>query len=69
MSQVSIEDERIKGLIKQAILEVLEEHQDDLYNLFAEALEDLALVNAIREGESRETVSKADVLAALEATA
>lgn len=69
MSQVSIEDERIKSLIKQAILEVLEERQDDLYNLFAEALQDLALVNAIREGESSETVSKADVLAALEATA
>jgi hypothetical protein len=59
-------DVEIKELFKQALLELLEERQDVLYDLFAEVIEDVALANAIREGESTEAVSKAEVMQALE---
>jgi hypothetical protein len=69
MSSVSMSDVEIKELFKQAFLELLEERQDVFYDLFAEVIEDVALVNAIREGESTETVGRADVMQILEGAA
>ena len=69
MSTVSMSDAEIKELFKQAFLELLEERQDVLYDLFAEVIEDLALANAIREGESTETVGRTEVMQALEGAA
>jgi len=66
MSHVSLEEERIKELFKQAMLELFQERKDILYDLFAEVLEDMALVNAIREGESTETVSREEVFQVLD---
>ncbi len=60
-----IDDTRMKDLFKQAMLELLTERRDDFYELFSEALEDILMVNAIREGEDSETVSKEEVLRAL----
>ncbi len=61
----STDDTRIKDLFKQAMLELLTERRDDFYELFSEALEDILMVHAIREGEDSEIVSKAEVLRAL----
>ena len=66
MSYVSLEEERIKELFKQAMLELFQERKDVFYDLFAEVLEDMALVNAIREGESTETVSREAVFQVLD---
>lgn len=59
------DDTHMKDLFKQAMLELLTERRDDFYELFSEALEDILMGYAIREGEDSETVSKADVLRAL----
>ena len=69
MAQVSLDEARVKELFKQAILELFQEQRDLLYDLFVEVLEDLALVNAIQEGESSETVSRAEVFQILESAA
>ena len=69
MAQVSLDEARVKELFKQAILELFQERRDLLYDLFEEVLEDLALVNAIQEGESGETVSRAEVFQILESAA
>ena len=69
MSAVLVEEGRIKDLLKQAILELVQEKPDVLYDLFAQVVEDLALANAIKKGEATEGVSKAEVLRALGATA
>ncbi len=69
MAQVSFDETRVKELFKQAILELFQEQRDLLYDLFVEVLEDLALVNAIKEGESSETVSRAEVFRILESAA
>lgn len=48
------------------ILSVLRLRKDILYDLFAEVLEDMAMVNAIREGESTGTVSREEVFQVLD---
>ena len=68
MSTISVEEMHLKDLLKEAILELMQERRDELEEIFAEVIEDLALARAIEEGESTGTVSKAEVLQALEAT-
>ena len=69
MAQVSLDEARVKELFKQAMLELFQEQRGLLYDLFVEVLEDLALVNAIQEGESSETASRAEVFQILESAA
>jgi len=57
----------IKELLKDAIVELLQERRDELKEILAEIIEDIALTKAIEEGESTETVSKTDILQILEA--
>ena len=66
MSLISVEEEHIKTLFKQAVVEVLEEHQGQFYDLVAEVIEDMALARAMREGEATEEVSREEVFNALE---
>ena len=69
MAQVSLDEARVKELFKQAIIELLQEQKGQLYDVFVEVLQDLALVNAIKEGESSETVNRAEVFQILESAA
>ena len=69
MAYTSADEERIKDLLKQAIIELLQEQRDLLYELFAEVFEDFALANAIKEGEATETVSRTEVFQVLEGAA
>ena len=66
MAGVPLDDGRIKELFKQALLEVLQERKDLLYDVFAEVVEDLALTRAIREGETTESATKKEVFQNLE---
>jgi len=66
MADVGIEDNRIKDLVKSALIEVLEERRDLVLNLVEEALEDLGMVHAIREGEQSPPVGRAEVFRILE---
>ena len=68
MSTISVEDVYLKDLLKQAILELMEERRDALEEIFADVIEDLALARAIEEGEASETVSRAEALQILEGT-
>ena len=65
MNTLSANDARLKDLLKQAMLELLEERRDLFTEIFAEAMEEAGLVNAIREGQSTYTVSKKEVLKAM----
>jgi hypothetical protein len=69
MSTISVEEMQLKDLLKEAILELMQERRDELEEVFAEIIEDLALARAIEEGKSTETVSKAEILQVLEGTA
>jgi vacuolar-type H+-ATPase subunit D/Vma8 len=66
MTEISLDEGRIKELMKQAMLELLKEKRDLIYDVFAEVIEDLALTNAIKEGESTESVKREEVFQTLE---
>ena len=56
-----IDENKIKNLFKQAIIEAIEEKKDVVHDLFMEAIEDIALVRAIEEGESSDNVSRDEI--------
>ena len=64
--QTVIDDSKLKKLLKEAIVEALEEKRDVFHDLITEALEDIALVRAIQEGENTETVNKQEIFNILE---
>ena len=61
MSAVVLEEARVKDLFKQALVELLEERRDLFLSVFAEALEDIGLARAIREGEASELISASEM--------
>ena len=66
MSSIVIDDQTLKGLLKEALIEVLQERPGLLRDMLTEAVEDIGLSRAIREGESTAEISKDAVLKALE---
>ncbi len=59
---VTLSDEtRLKALLKEALVEVLEQRREWFSTLVVEALEDIALVQAIKEGETSEIVSRDEI--------
>lgn len=67
--EVTIAEERLKEVLKMAVVEVLEERGDLLREIVEEALEDLAMARAIEEGESSENVSRDQVFSLLKGEA
>ena len=56
---ISVEERRLKSLLKNAVAEVLQERQDLLRKALKESLEDMAMRKAIQDGEkSRLTTRK-----------
>ena len=67
--QTQIDDGKLKELLKEAVMEALEEKRNIFHDLIVEALEDIALVRAIQEGEGSETIKKQEVFDILEGRA
>jgi hypothetical protein len=67
--QTIIDDSKLKQLLKEAMIEALEEKKNIFHDVMIEAMEDMALVHAIKEGEETETVSKDEVFSILEGNA
>lgn len=57
----------LKEVIKAALLEVLQERQDLLYEAIERALEDIAFARAIEEGDRTELIERDEVFAIPEA--
>ena len=66
MSSISVDEGKLKDLLKTAILELLEERKDLVRDLLEEALEDIGLVRATEAGEQTGTVSRDEVFKVLE---
>ncbi len=60
--EASLEDAKLKALLKETLVELLEERREEFSDLLLEALEDLALSRAIREGENTDLVDKKEIL-------
>ena len=60
-AMATLDEDRLKELLKTAIVEVLEERRDLVRELIEEAVEDIALVRAIEEGQKSPLVSRDEV--------
>jgi hypothetical protein len=60
--ETSLEDAKLKALLKETLVELLEERREEFSELLLEALEDLAMSRAIREGEGSGLVDKKEIL-------
>jgi len=49
MSSITIDDDQLKALLKQALLELFEEKNELFYEALAEVMEELGLVKAINQ--------------------
>ena len=50
MSSIIIDDQTLKELLKEALIEFLQKRPEVLRDLLAEVMEDIGLAQAIREG-------------------
>ena len=63
------EERRLKGLLKNALTEVLEERGDLLRDAIRESLEDVALLRAIQQGEKTRLTTRRKIFQRLERAA
>ena len=61
MAEQFIDEDRLKGLLKSALIEALDERRELVRDLIAEALEDIAMVRAIEEGAGTKTADPSEV--------
>ncbi len=62
-----LNEEQTKDLLRRVLVELLEERRSEFYQLVIEAIEEVALANAIRAGRQNEFVSEDEIRAVLEA--
>ncbi len=63
---LTIDEQNLKRLLKEALLELFEERQELFYELVSEVIEDAGLIQAIKEGELTEYVSRDEVFTILD---
>jgi len=66
MSPAVLDEARVKALVKEALLEILDERKDLLAGVIEEVIEDIGMLRAIKEGEETPDVPQEAVLEALE---
>jgi heme oxygenase len=67
--QPSMNEEKLKSVIKTALVEVLAEQKNLFHEAIEAALEDIALAKAIKEGERTKPVRREEVFKILEGKA
>ena len=65
----TVEERRLKGLLKTAVAEVLEERQDLLRDALRESFEEMALIRAIQLGEKSPLISRRKIFQRFERAA
>ena len=62
----TFDEEKLKGILKAALVEALEENRDLMQDIVEEAMEDFALARVIERGLASKSVSRDEVFAILE---
>ena len=63
--ELTINEKQAKELLKEVLIELMEEKRDLFLEVMLEAIEEIGLANAIREGRQNELVSEEQILAIL----
>ena len=61
--QLTLDDDQTKALLKEVLVEMLQQQREVFYELVLEALEDVGLAKAIEEGEETEFVDESEIQA------
>jgi hypothetical protein len=64
--EIAVTEAQLKEAIKAALVEVLQERQDLLYDAVERAIEDIAFARAIEEGDKTELIDRDEVFGILE---
>jgi len=64
--ELTINDEKIKDLMREIFIEMIRENREGFYELVLEALEEVGLANAIKEGRKNKFVSEDRIRKVLE---
>lgn len=64
---VALSEHELKGIVKEALLELLQERRETVTELFSEVLEELLLVRAIQSEETSDEVSRTEIMQILSA--
>jgi hypothetical protein len=67
--ELTLNETQAKSLLKEVILELVQERRDWFFEVMVEALEEIGLANAIQEGRRNEFVDERQVAAILEGQA
>ncbi len=59
------DDIKLKSLVKQAVIEAIEEKRGVVHDLLVEAIEDVAMIRAIQEGEDSGYVGRDEIFGIL----
>jgi hypothetical protein len=66
MPEITLDSDRLKEIFKSAIVELMQENRAEVSDFLIEILEDVAMEQAIAEGEATEIVSRESVFQLLE---
>lgn len=66
---LTMEDQQLKDMLKQAILELMEERQELFQQILTEVLEETSMVYAIKEGLKGADIPRDEIFRILEVTA
>ena len=66
MMTVSLEEDKVRGLLKEILLELMEDRPEVFHDIVLEAIEDAGLLAAVIEGETSENIGREEIAAILE---
>jgi dsDNA-binding SOS-regulon protein len=66
MSEITINPDQLKEILKNAIIELIRDNRKEVSEFLAEIIEDVAMEQAIAEGETTELVSRESIFQLLE---
>ena len=64
--ELTINDDKMKTLLREIIVEMIQEKKDIFYEIVVEAIEEVALANAIIEGRKDNFIEEEQILSLLE---
>lgn len=67
--ELTLNEVQAKSLLKEIVLELVQERRDLFSEIMVEALEEIGLANAIQEGRQDEFVDENEIMAILEGQA
>jgi len=64
--ELTVNEDKMKEIFREIMINMIHERRDFFYDIIVEALEDVGLANAIREGRKNKFVAEQRIMALLE---